>query len=158
MRPLTVDELTRKADLIVQGTVLDKTSLRDDAGRIYTKVNIRVAEVWKGVLPTNASPNALTIVQGGGTVGDVRDEVSGNVQYELGEEFVAFLVFNARGEPVTIGLAQGKFRVWHDPQTGEKFANNLFHGTPESAAGNPRDSSAFLSVTTLKQQVKRVTP
>ena len=157
MRPLTVDELTRKADLIVQGTVLDKTSLRDDEGRIYTRVNICVSEVWKGALPTNASPNALTIVQGGGTVGDVREEVSGNVQYEPGEEFVAFLVLNPRDEPVTIGLAQGKFHVWRDQQTGEKFANNLFHGAPEPAAGNPRDPSAFLSVTELKQQVKRVT-
>ena len=52
-----------------------------------------------------------------------------------GEEFVAFLVFNPRGEPVTIGLAQGKFHVWRDPQTGEKFANNLFHGKPEPAGG-----------------------
>jgi len=39
-------------------------------------------------------------------VGDVREEVSGEVQYNVGEEFVAFLVFNQRGEPVTIGLAQ----------------------------------------------------
>ena len=101
MRPLAIDELARKADLIVQGTVLDKICLRDDAGRIYTKVNIRVAEVWKGALPTNAPPPVLTIVQGGGTVGDVREEVSGDVQYDAGEEFVAFLVYNSRGEPVT---------------------------------------------------------
>jgi hypothetical protein len=158
MRPLTVDELARKADLIVQGTVLDKTCRRDDAGRIYTKVNIRVAEVWKGVLPTNASPNGFTIVQGGGTVGDVREEVSGDVQYDVGEEFVAFLVFNSRGEPVTIGLAQGKFHVWRDPQTGEKFANNLFHGKPEPVAGNDRNPSTPLPVSELKSQVQQVAP
>ena len=158
MRPLAIDELVRKADLIVQGTVLDKTCLRDDAGRIYTKVNIRVAEVWKGVLPTNASPPVLTIVQGGGTVGDVREEVSGDVQYDAGEEFVAFLVFNSRGEPVTIGLAQGKFHVWRDPQTGEQFAHNLFHGKPEPAAGDNRNPSAPLPVSELKSQVQQVAP
>ena len=158
MRPLAVDELARKADLIVQGIVLDKNSLRDDAGRIYTRVNIRVTEVWKGVLPTNASPQVLTVVQGGGTVGDVREEVSGDVQYEPGEEFVAFLVFNARGEPVTIGLAQGKFHVWRDPQTGEKFANNLFHGKPEPAAGDNRNLSTPLPVSELKSQVQQVVP
>jgi len=158
MRPLAVDELTRKADLIVQATVLDKSCLRDDAGRIYTKVNVRVGEVWKGALPTNALPGVLTIVQGGGTVGDVREEVAGDVLYESGEEFVAFLVFNPRGEPVTIGLAQGKFHVWRDQQTGKKFAGNLFHGRPEPADGNARDASAFLSVPELKQQVQQVSP
>jgi len=158
MRPLAIDELARKADLIVQGTVLDKTCLRDDAGRIYTRVNIRVAEVWKGVLPTNAPPPGLTIVQGGGTVGDVREEVSGDVQYDAGEEFVAFLVYNSRGEPVTIGLAQGKFHVWRDPQTGEKFAHNLFHGQPEPAVGNNRNPSAPLPVSKLKSQVQQVAP
>jgi len=121
MRPLGIDELTRKADLIIHGTVLDKTSLRDEAGRIYTRVNVRVSEVWKGAQPTNAVPNSLAIVQSGGTMGDVREEVSGEVQYNVGEEFVAFLVFNQRGEPVTIGLAQGKFHVWRDRQTGEKL-------------------------------------
>lgn len=158
MRPLAIAELVRKADLIVQGTVLDKVSLRDDAGRIYTRVNVRVGDVWKGTLPTNATPDVLAIVQGGGTVGDVREEVAGDVQYEVGEEFVAFLVFNPRGEPVTIGLAQGKFHVWRDRQTGEKFTNNLFHGKPEPAAGNARDSSALLSVTELKHQVQQVSP
>jgi len=157
MRPLAVGELAHKADLIVQGTVLDKTCLRDAAGRIYTKVNIRVGEVWKGAPPTNALPDVLTIVQGGGTVGDVREEVSGDVQYEPGEEFVAFLVFNPRGEPVTIGLAQGKFHVWRDKQTGEKFTNNLFHGKPEPAARNTRDTSGLLSMSELKQQVRQAT-
>jgi len=158
MRPLAVDELTRKANLIVQGTVLDKSCQRDDTGRIYTRVNIRVTEVWKGALPTNAPPDVLTIVQGGGTVGDVREEVSGDVQYESGEEFVAFLVLNGRGEPVTIGLAQGKFHVWRDPQTGAKFANNRFHGKPEPVAGNRGDVSALLPVDELKHQVQQVAP
>lgn len=45
MVPLGIDELTRKADLIVQGTVLDTTSLRDEAGRIYTRVYVRVSGV-----------------------------------------------------------------------------------------------------------------
>ena len=158
LRPLAVDELARKADLIVQGTVLDQTCRRDDAGRICTRVNIRVAEVWKGALPTNAASDELTVVQGGGTIGDVREEVSGDVQYETGEEFVAFLVFNARGEPVTIGLAQGKFHVWRDPQTGKKFAHNPFHGKPDPAAGHRPDAATPLPVSELKRQVQQVAP
>jgi hypothetical protein len=155
MRPLGIDELTRKADLIIRGTVLDKTSLRDEAGRIYTRVNVRVSEVWKGALPANAAPNSLAIVQSGGTLGDVREEVSGEVQYSVGEEFVVFLVLNQRGEPVTIGLAQGKFHVWRDPQTGEKFVHNPFHGEPEPAGAGSQDK---LRVSELKQQVRQVIP
>jgi hypothetical protein len=155
MSPLGIDELTRKADLIIRATVLDKTCLRDEAGRIYTRVNVRVSEVWKGVLPTNAAPNALAIVQSGGTVGDVREEVSGEVQYDVGEEFVAFLVFNQRGEPVTIGLAQGKFHVWRGQQTGEIFACNPFYGAPEPAGNDGWDK---LRVSELKQRVRRVMP
>lgn len=154
MLPLSVDELAHKADLIIQGTVLDKTSLRDDAGRIYTKVNVRVAEIWKGAPPANATTNSLTIVQSGGTVGDMREEVSGEVEYGAGEEFVAFLVFNSRGEPVTIGLAQGKFHVWRDKKTGEKFAHNLFHGRPEESS----DATPPLRLSELKSQVRHTAP
>jgi hypothetical protein len=155
MRPLAIDELTRKADLIIQGTVLNKTSLRDEAGRIYTRVDVKVSEIWKGALPAKAKPDRLTIVHSGGTMGDVREETRGEVQYEIGEEVVAFLVFNQRGEPVTIGLSQGKFHVWQDKQTGEKFAHNPFHGTPEPAAGG---KGGKLRVSELKKQVQEVTP
>jgi hypothetical protein len=158
MRPLAVEELARQADLIVQGTVLDKSSLRDEAGRIYTRVNIRVAEVWKGVPPTNGTPGMLTIVQGGGTVGGVREEVSGEVQYDVGEEFVAFLVFNSRGEPVTIGLAQGKFHVWRDRQSGEKFARNLFHGGPDPSDAGAAQTRPSLRLQDLKQQAQQTPP
>ena len=154
MRPLGIDELTRKADLIVRGAVLDQTSLRDEAGRIYTRVTVRVSEVWKGALPANAASNSLAIVQGGGTVGDVREEVSGEVQYDVGEEFVAFLVFNQRGEPVTIGLAQGKFHVWRDRKTGEEFARNPFHGAPGPVAGD----RGQLRVSEFKQRVRQAAP
>ena len=155
MRPLGIDELARQADLIIQGTVIDKMSLRDEAGRIYSRVNVRVSEVWKGALPTNSAGGSLTIVQSGGTVGSVREEVSGNVQYDAGEEFVAFLVFNQQGEPITIGLCQGKFRVWRDSRTGQKFANNPYHGAPESAGP---DSQGRLRVSELKQQVHQFAP
>jgi hypothetical protein len=162
MQPLSIDELTRSADLIVQGTVLGRTCLRDPEGRIYTKVELQPAEVWKGALPAGTPTNALTIVHGGGTVGNVRTDVSGQVEYSVGEEVVAFLVFNQRGEAVTIGLAQGKFHVWQDKRTGEKFAHNPFHGVPEPppdaaklALGKaPESKPAPLAMKELKRQAE----
>ena len=150
MKSLPIEELSQKADLIVRGTVLDKSCQRDDSGRIYTKIELQVSEVWKGTLATNS----FTIVHGGGTVGDRRVEVSGQVEYEVGEEVVAFLRLNQRGEGVTIGLAQGKFRVWTDKATGERFAHNLFHGVPEKAAAQEKTKSRRLALKDLAHQAK----
>jgi len=156
MVPLAVEDLSQRADLVLHGTVASKTCLKDPQGRIYTRIEFKVAEVWKGTLATNT----FVIVHGGGTVGEERVEVDGEATYEIGEELVAFLVLNQRREGVSIGLAQGKFKVWKDDATGEPFAHNLFHGKPKeiesperaklrSAAGNP----VRLGLTTLRARV-----
>lgn len=129
MKRLAIHELTKDADLIVLGTVQAKSVHRDPESRIYTRIAVQVSEVWKGTI----SSNSLTIYQGGGTLGDEHQEVSGEAEYAVGEEVVAFLVLNQRGQPITLALAQGKFHVWLDKETGQKVAHNVFHGTPESA-------------------------
>lgn len=156
MVPLGVDELTGRAELILHGTVASKICLKDSEGRIYTKIEFAVSEVWKGVL----SNNVFVIVHGGGIVGDERTVVGGEANYDVGEELVAFLRVNQRGEGVSIGLAQGQFQVWKDAGSGEKFVNNLFHGKPKNAesasqaafraaAGKP----ARLALMELRQRV-----
>ncbi len=122
--PLEIEELTKKADLVVQGVVASQASRKDASGRIYTEVELDVAEVWKGKL----SEKILKVVMGGGVMGGRRTVVSGQVDYAKGEEVVGFFRFNDRGEAVTIGLAQGKFQIVKDERTGEKLANNPFHG------------------------------
>ena len=122
--PLSIERLTQESALVVQGTVLSKSCQRDPAGRIFTKVELEVAETWKGSLRTNR----FTIVHGGGILGDRKATVSGQVEYGIGEEVVAFVVFNQRGEGVTLGLAQGKFHVRNEAETGERLVHNLFHG------------------------------
>ncbi|MEW6303112.1 MAG: hypothetical protein AB1705_06555 [Verrucomicrobiota bacterium] len=127
--PLNIEDLAARSQLILRGTVQSKTCLRDDTGRICTRIQFQVAEAWKGAVPTNV----FTIVQSGGVLGEERVAVSGQAEFRVGEEVVAFLVLNQRGEGVILGLAQGKFDVWQDPQTGERFARNLFHGGPPPA-------------------------
>ena len=129
MVPLALEELSQRAELIIRGTVTSKVCLKDPEGRIYTRIEFKVSEVWKGTSATNA----FTIVHAGGTVGDERTVVDGEATYEIGEELVSFLRLNQRGEGVSIGLAQGKFSVWKDDATGETFVYNLFHGEPKGA-------------------------
>ena len=144
--PLSIEQLAQQSALIVQGTVLSKSCQRDSAGRIFTKVELGIAEVWKGSLATNR----FTVVHGGGILGDRKATVSGQVEYGIGEEVVAFLVFNPRGEAVTLGLAQGKFHVWKDGKTGEKFARNIFHGG--GGEFDARGAAARLTVAELKRR------
>ena len=122
--PLSIEQLTQESALVVQGTVQSRSCQRDSAGRIFTKVELAVAEIWKGSLRTNR----FTVVHGGGILGDRKATVSGQVEYGIGEEVVAFLVFNQRGEGVTLGLAQGKFSIGTDAETGERFVHSPFHG------------------------------
>src|ERR1051326_5757721 len=137
---MSIDQLARESALVARARVLSKSCRRDAEGRIFTRVELQVVEAWKGL-----STNRVTVVHGGGTLGDRKATVSGQVEYGIGEEVVAFLVFNARGEAVTLGLAQGKFHVRTDPVTGERYAANAFHGAPEPDAskvtGAPRLST-----------------
>jgi hypothetical protein len=131
--PLSIAELTAKSDLVLQGTVTSITVKRDQQGRIQTEIELDVAEVWKG---SWNKPDPFKVVQGGGTLGDRRQFVSGQPAYRPGEAVVLFLALNSRGQGVTIGMAQGKFELQPTPQ-GEWRAHNLFHGGGPEALPHP---------------------
>ncbi len=152
MIPISIKQLTERADLVVRGTVSEKSCQRDPAGRVYTRVKLDVTEVLKGARATGP----FTVVHGGGVLGVQRSEVSGQVDYQLGEEVIAFLVLNQRGEGVTVGLSQGKFHVWTDPASGAQLARNPFHGGAVTAAAPgsaAQPAAARLRVDDLKRQV-----
>jgi hypothetical protein len=152
--PLSLEELTAQSDVVLRGTVQSKTCLRDEAGRIYTRIDLDVAETWKGASATNR----FTVVQAGGVLGNRRVEVSGQPDFTIGEEVVLFLVLNSRGEGVVLGVAQGKFEVSTDQATGEKLARNLFHGGSGSggnvAKAGAATTTSRLTVADLKQRVQ----
>jgi molybdopterin-binding protein len=156
--PLSLPELAGKAELVVLGSVLSKSCQQDDAGRIFTRVELQVTEVWKGAV----SSKILIVVHGGGILGSRRIAVSGHVDYTVGEEVVAFLVRNDRGEAVTLSLAQGKFHVSQDPNASVKTVHNLFHGTPSAAglaATMPTAGAVHrLTLPQLKQAVQESRP
>src|SRR5689334_3956691 len=103
LRPLSIETLTRQAEVVLHGRVLSKTCQQDIAGRIYTRVELDVLDVWKGAISGTPFP----VVQGGGLLGERRSVVPGQAEYAVGEEVVLFLVRNERGEAITVGLLQG---------------------------------------------------
>ena len=159
MEPLSIERLVQESALVVRGAVLSKSCQRDPEGRIYTKVELQITEVWKGALATNR----FTLVHGGGILGDRKATVSGQVEYAIGEEIVAFLVVNQRGEGVTLGLSQGKFHVESGSRPGEEFVHNPFHGTPNSRSQTIVQSArlptqARLTLAELKRSVRGGNP
>lgn len=161
MIPMDVPALTARADVIVHARALSATCLRDERGRLITRVEVEVLRVWKGRVPGDR----FTIVLAGGTLGNRRVTVPGQAQYAPGEEFVGFLRWNARGEGVTVGLSQGKFAVSRDPATGEALVRNPLLGVAlESGSGSktsegavPR-SSGRLTLEELHREVEAPRP
>jgi hypothetical protein len=156
MVPLSIEWLAAHAELVVHGTVVSTTVQRDPEGRIYTSVQLQVTEVWKG-----ATTNRFTLVHGGGILGEQGQSVSGEAGYEVGEELVSFMVVNKRGEGVSLGLSQGKFKVSKDPATGEILVQNRFHGHNPQATNsavqtlpNGRVIINRLTLADLKQRVQ----
>ncbi|MBI2947143.1 MAG: hypothetical protein HYY23_05820 [Verrucomicrobia bacterium] len=139
--PLSIRELATRAELVVHGEVLKTSCQRDPAGRVYTRIELRVREAWKGTPATNP----LILVHGGGIIGGERVEIPGQVEYAVGEEVVVFLVLNPRGEGVTVGLAQGKFHLWKDEGSGNLLVRNPFHGTGRNAAATHATASGEIS-------------
>lgn len=129
MEPMSIEELTKHADIILRGKVLSQTCEPNPATQIQTRVEVEVHEVWKG-----ANPGArFQVVLAGGTLGNRRVVVPGQATYTPGEEIVAFLRKNDRGQGVTLSLCQGKFEVFSDA-AGRTFVRNMFHGNGADAA------------------------
>src|SRR5262245_20562722 len=80
--PLAVDELTRRAELIVIGEVISVASeLFASEGQIVTRIDVRVDEVLKG----SPGQTPLQFQQPGGRVGAVIREVAGMPAFTQGE-------------------------------------------------------------------------
>lgn len=118
--PLTpVEELARRAGDVVRGRVVSLEATRDEKGRPFTRVELDVAECWKG-----AATNQLTVVLASSSLGPRWVKVVGEPEFRLGEEVVVFAMRNPRGEAVTLDLARGRFVVTTNAVTGRLEAAN----------------------------------
>ncbi len=115
--PISEEELTERATVIVTGTVDNVESRYDDQRRtIFTYVDLDLDRVLKG------SPGAdhITLRQMGGTVGDETVEVFGSPAWELGEEVMVFAgPLGDTGYYGVLGIFYGKYDIERDPGTGQ---------------------------------------
>ena len=121
---LDLPELVRQSDHIAIVDVLSVRSAWDEAGsRIFTTIDVKVVERWKGAADAAGKPaEHLTIVQPGGTVGDISMTIAGLSTFSEGERAVVFLRGSvARSQPV--GMAQGKRLLRYEPRQAKWIAS-----------------------------------
>ncbi|MGZ3426715.1 MAG: hypothetical protein ACXVCV_08710 [Polyangia bacterium] len=107
--PLDTKALTARADRVVLGTVESQVARwTDDRQAIFTDVTIRVTRAYKGAV----KPGERVVVRReGGVIDGVGMRVFGAANFSVGEEVVVFLEMRG-GAPYTVGMTQGKLRVF----------------------------------------------
>jgi hypothetical protein len=105
LEKLSVEEMSRKATLIVRGRV---TECVGEAGRsvIYTACTLSASETWKG----SASASVRFLIPGGRANG-LTQTFTGTPAMTRGSEYVLFLWAGRSGAHQLIGLSQGVFDV-----------------------------------------------
>jgi hypothetical protein len=116
---MDVSALTRAADVVVRGTVVRVESRWTlDHRRIMTDSEILVSETLKG----DGVGKTVVVMQPGGVVGEVGQQVHGVATFSLNDEVLVFL--ERRGDRYFVtGLSQGRF-VIDRAAPGEATARN----------------------------------
>jgi hypothetical protein len=115
VRPVSFDELPKKADFIVLGRVVDSlTRMGANGLMVFTDYVILVEEWYKG-----SGPTEITMSFAGGELGDKSITVSESPSLRVGDEYIIFGYDSEKQywTPV-VGLEQGVFRIVHDDSEG----------------------------------------
>ena len=114
---LDLPDLVRQSEHIAVVDVVSITTAWDQAHqRIYSTIDLQVVESWKAPASASAGAGAhLTVVQPGGTVGDITMTVTGLGSFLAGERSVVFLRGPASHAQL-VGMTQGKRPLrFHSP-------------------------------------------
>jgi hypothetical protein len=116
VQALDTTELAKRAGHITVADVLSVQSAWDQSHKkIFTTIELSVVESWKG----GAQPAShITVVQPGGTVGDISMTVFGMPQFTVGERVLVFLR-GTTGAAGVVGMAQGKLPMTRDASSGK---------------------------------------
>lgn len=115
----TLDEITTESNLIVHGKIIDKVSLWEGK-QINTYLTLQIFDVVKGENVTGT----VKVKQMGGTVGAYTSHISGQPNYEVGDEVFFFLV-DWKGHYWIHSIAMGAYSVVETG--GVKYAVNSFN-------------------------------
>ena len=135
---LSLEQLSQASSDVVRGrAVSQEVRWNDSHTQILTVTTVEIEQTLKGT-----PRRTMVIEQPGGAVGNLRVRVSGTVAFRAGASYFLFLEPAGAGSTFyrVTGMAQGAYRVYRLPQTGEERVirpfGGLFH-TPKAARPNP---------------------
>jgi hypothetical protein len=150
--------LTTNADRIVVGDVVSvKSAWESGRKRIFTNIEVKVTETWKGPTPEGGK---IIIQQPGGQVGDIEMRVFGLAEFHEGQKAVLFLTGTEKASAV-VGLGQGMRPVSYD----SKSARWMVQPADRSAAvttdkqgrlGGPSAPDEIVPLETLRARVRKL--
>jgi hypothetical protein len=116
LSPLSVEQMTDAADLVVRATVTE-VWVEQLGDELWTRAQITVNRSLKG----QATGRTLVIDQVGGVLRNDAVIVVGAPRFSVGEEILVFLEKNCVGQLLVVGMSQGKYTVRIDPQNGQEM-------------------------------------
>lgn len=126
MTYLDTGELTSRAALVVRGEVVRQQVVLV-RGDLWTDSYIKVSEVLKGA--TARRGTELVVRRPGGEALTIGLKVSGAARFSRGEQVLVFArpagPEHGRGIHVTVGMSQGKFRVYRDAAGVERVKRDV---------------------------------
>ncbi len=116
-----IKNLSKGADLIVTGKVVDQKSLwNSDKSKIYTNVTIQVDEFLKG----SNNQNRIVITHLGGEVGNVGETYSHVPVFTNDEDVLVFVKKSTKDESLSVFEGEeGKMTLYQDKNTSEKVTS-----------------------------------
>jgi hypothetical protein len=117
-KPMTADDLAKRADAIVVGKVTGlKSEWSSDRSRIYTRVTLGVDQYLKG----KSEGGSMTILTPGGEIGDVGELYTHMPTFRSEENVIVFVEKDKQGNFRVAGGNQGKYTIEKDENTGRSF-------------------------------------
>jgi hypothetical protein len=155
LRAMSLPELVAKADQIVVARVVSASAAWDASHRkIISIVVIDIEEMWKG-----SGEKHLTIVQPGGTVGDIEMTVYGMPSFVHGERSLLFLQGTSRVQ--VVGMAQGKRPIHWDAPSEQWLVEPADNSESVELGPNAKirraEAGAPATLNALRQQVRVLT-
>lgn len=150
--PMSLQELTSRAQLVVEGRALEQWSQWDNSEHlIYTYTRFAVTRTLKG-----QATGTIVVRQMGGSAGGYTQIVSGVHHWQTGDQAVLFLrpsVAND-GSLAVVGLMQGNFRISYNAAGSATVSN----GVPAASllkSGASTFTSSRMTLADLEQRVRR---
>jgi hypothetical protein len=155
MQRLEIEELARNSSNVFHGQIIStQTYWNAEHTRIYTGVNVRIQESFRGGLRPGET---IKVVQLGGEKDGSKTDYAGRPEFTAGESVVLFTTRNRNNELTVVALKQGKLLV--DGQTVTRDFSGLTL-MERSKSGKElqsvKASPTQLTLDELRQRVARV--